>query len=64
MEVSQTYYYEVVTGDNVVVCITSDAVEAVRALPVGGEINEVVKIVAQSGDRTTILFVKDVVELR
>ncbi len=64
MIVSQTYYYEVLANDGDVVCVTEDAIEALRALPVGGEINEVVKTVVESGPRTTITIVKDVVNIR
>lgn len=68
MIVSQTYYYEVLANNGDVVCVTEDAIEALRALPVGGEINEVVKTVVktvvESGPRTTITIVKDVVNIR
>lgn len=62
MDVSYSFYFEVVTGDNEVVLVTSKPEEAVDALPVGGVINEVVKFVASADDLTATLTVKKTVK--
>ncbi|MBQ7111218.1 MAG: hypothetical protein IJO06_08350 [Thermoguttaceae bacterium] len=63
MDVSRSAYFEVVDGENRVVEMTYDLEVALRALPVGGEIYEVVKVVWSTPRQITTTIVKEVLEL-
>lgn len=63
MDVSRSAYFEVVDGENRVVEMTYDLEVALRALPVGGEIYEVVKVVWSTSRQITTTIVKEAVEL-
>lgn len=63
MDVSRSAYFEVVDGENRVVEMTYDLEVALRALPVDGEIYEVVKVVWSTSRQITTTIVKEVLEL-
>ncbi|MBQ1278339.1 MAG: hypothetical protein IIW01_10005 [Thermoguttaceae bacterium] len=62
MEVMFSVYYEVIDGDGNVVFTTSDEEAAQTALPVDGEIYEVMKTVVSSEARISINIEKEVVK--
>ena len=62
MEVMFSVYYEVIDGDGNVVFTTSDVEAAQTALPVDGEIYEVMKTVVSSEARISINIEKKVVK--
>lgn len=62
MEVMFSVYFEVIDGDGNIVLTTSDEDAAKDALPVGGEIYEVVKSVVSSETRISIHLDKEVVK--
>ncbi len=63
MDVSKSTYFEVVDGANNVVKITSDAAEALRALPFGGELFDVAKFTIATDSGLAIFIFKEVVKV-
>lgn len=61
MKVMFSVYHEVIDGDGNVVLTTSDENAAKNALPVAGEIYDVVKTVVSSETRISIHIDKEVV---